>query len=72
MITKDLQQKTLDLKPVDKFHLVELILESLDRPDPAVEKAWVAESEARYAAYKKDKITPVGFNSIQRKLTRWK
>lgn len=72
MITKNLQQKALDLKPEDRFHLVELILESLDRPDPAIEKAWIAESEARYTAYKKGKIASVGLSSIQKKLARWK
>ncbi|MCD6093443.1 MAG: addiction module protein [Candidatus Omnitrophica bacterium] len=56
----------MQLKPLDKAHLVEIILESLDKPDPEIEKAWVAESEARYGAYKAGKIKAVSFDSIQK------
>lgn len=70
MITKELQKKTLQLKPLDKVHLVEIILKSLDRPDPEIEKAWVAESEARYGAYKAGKIKAVSLDSVQKRLKK--
>ena len=70
MITKELQKKALHLNPLDKIHLVEMILESLDKPDPEIEKAWVAESEARYARYKAGKIKAVTFDSVQKKLKK--
>lgn len=70
MITKELQKKTLQLKPLDKVHLVEIILKSLDKPDPEIEKAWVAESEARYTAYKAGKIKAVSFDSVQKRLKK--
>lgn len=50
MITKELQAQTLSLNPIDKIRLFEMLLESLDKPDPEIEAAWVAESERRYAA----------------------
>lgn len=53
MIAKGLQVKTLSLNPIDKIRLVEMLLESLDKPDPEIEAAWVAESERRCAAYKR-------------------
>ena len=71
MTTRQLQQKALNLKPIDKLHLVEQILESLDRPDPEIEKAWVTESESRYAAYRNGTIAPVDFNSLQKKSKKW-
>jgi len=70
MITKELQKKALHLNPLDKIHLVEMILESLDKPDPEIEKAWVAESEARYTMYKAGKIKAVTFDSVQKKLKK--
>lgn len=51
MIAKELEIQALSLGPIDKIRLVELLLESLDKPDLEIEVAWVAESERRYAAY---------------------
>ncbi len=72
MTTKELEQKALNLKPIDKLHLVEQILESLDHPDSQIEKAWVAESESRYTDYKNNTIAPVDFNSLKKNLKKWK
>jgi hypothetical protein len=44
MITKELQAQTLSLNPRDKILLVEMLLESLDKPDPEIEAALVVES----------------------------
>ena len=44
-----------NLQAIDKIHLVELILNSLDSPDPEIERVWVEESEKRYEAYKQGK-----------------
>jgi len=70
MISKELQKKALQLNPLDRIHLVEVILESLDKPDPEIEKAWVAESEARYATYRAGKIKAVSVNSVQKRLKK--
>ena len=56
MITKELQIETLSLNPADKICLVEMLLDSLKNSDPEIEAAWVAESERRYAAYKRGEI----------------
>ena len=70
MISKELQEKALQLDPLDRIRLVEMILESLDKPDPEIEKAWVAESEVRYATYKAGKIKAVSLNGVQKKLKK--
>ena len=62
MVAKNLQKQALKLKPIERLRLVQMILESFDRSDSLVEKAWVAESEVRYAAYKEGRLKPVGFN----------
>lgn len=56
MITEQIQSEALKLKPIDKIHLAELLLISLDKPDEAVEQKWVEESEKRYKAYKEGRI----------------
>ncbi len=72
MISKELQKKALRLNPLERIQLVEVILKSLDKPDPEIEKAWVAESEVRYAAYKTGKIKAVSLNSVQKRLKKIK
>ena len=56
MISKDLEQKVIALKALEKIRLVELILESLDNPDNKTLNKWIEESEKRYDAYKAGKI----------------
>jgi hypothetical protein len=34
MITSELQTQALNMNPSDKIRLVEMLLESLDKPDP--------------------------------------
>lgn len=52
MLSNELQQTIIKLKPIDKIHLIEVLLNSLDKPDSSIEKLWIKESEARYQAYK--------------------
>ncbi len=70
MITKNLQKQAINLNPVDKIHLVEMILESLNRSDPEIEKAWVAESEARYGAYQKGQVKAIDYKIIRKKFKK--
>ena len=68
MITKELKKEILHLNPIDKIQLVELILESLNEPDPEIETAWVAESEARYSKFKEDKTEAISLDSVKKRL----
>ena len=56
MIAEQIQSEALKLKPIDKIHLAELLLRSLDKPDETVEQKWIEESEKRYEAYKEGLI----------------
>jgi putative addiction module component (TIGR02574 family) len=56
MLTVQIEEEALKLKPVEKAHLAELLLVSLDRPDSEIEQKWVEESERRYAAYERGEI----------------
>ncbi|MGR3318012.1 MAG: addiction module protein [Candidatus Anammoxibacter sp.] len=67
MITKELKHKALTLKDLDKIQLVEILLDSIDRPDHEVEKEWIKESENRYKAYREGKIKGIPYSKIQRK-----
>ena len=71
MINEDLQQEVLGLKALEKIHLVELILESLDKPDVKIQNRWIQESEKRYDAYKAGKIKALSYEEVMKRLEKW-
>ena len=62
-----LAKKATVLKPIDQIRLVEAILYSLDKPNPEIEKSWIAESEARYEAYKKGELDSIDWEEIKKR-----
>ncbi len=68
MINKELQHQVLKLKALEKIHLVEFLLESLDKPDLAVQEKWIEESEKRYDAYKAGKIKALSYEDVMNRL----
>ena len=56
---KALIDGVLRLKPTERLRLVEVIYESLDRPDTEIDEAWYAEAERRLAATESAKRTCV-------------
>jgi hypothetical protein len=70
MITEELKKETLQLKPLDKVRLLEIIIKSLDEINPEIEKVWVDESEKRYANYKAGKLDSVSFDVVKKSIVR--
>ncbi len=62
-----LAKKATGLQPVERIRLVEAILYSLDKPDPDIEQSWIAESEARYEAYKRGEIETIDWEEIKKR-----
>ncbi|RLB75203.1 MAG: addiction module protein [Deltaproteobacteria bacterium] len=57
----------MELQPVERIRLVEAILCSLDKPNPDVEKSWIAESEARHEAYRRGKLAAIDWDEIKKR-----
>jgi putative addiction module component (TIGR02574 family) len=64
---EQLAKKAINLQPVDRIKLVEAILHSLDKPDPAIEQNWVAESEARYEAHKRGELEATDWEEVKKR-----
>ncbi len=64
------QIKATGLKPLERIRLVEAILYSLDKPDPNIEQCWIAESEARYEAYKRGELEAIDWDKIKKRYER--
>jgi len=65
-----LARKAFGLQPTERVRLVEAILYSLDKPDPDIEQSWIAESEARYEAYKRGELEAIDWDEIKRRYER--
>ena len=70
MTIKSIEKNILRLSPAERIHIVENILDSLHKPDPEIERAWIAESEKRFSAYKKGKIKAIPFETIKKQFSR--
>jgi putative addiction module component (TIGR02574 family) len=65
-----LAKKAMGLRLTERIRLVEAILYSLDKPDPEIEKSWVAESEARHKAYTRGEIEAIDWEKIRKRYER--
>jgi putative addiction module component (TIGR02574 family) len=65
VIAKELQAQILSLNSIG---LVEMLLESLDKTDPEIEAAWVAESERKYAAYRRGIIQGSTLEEVKKRM----
>ncbi len=68
--TDQLAKKALGLRPTERIRLVEAILYSLDKPNQEIEKSWIAESEARYKAYKRGELEATDWEKIKKRHER--
>ncbi len=64
MDTKSILTEALHLKPVERLQLIELLTQSLSKPDEDIEKIWAKESEKRYNALKAGKVKSIPLNEI--------
>ena len=64
MSRKELLKKALELKPEERFALVEGLIESLDRPDEELDEIWLNEAERRLEAYRKEKVESVPMDDV--------
>ena len=53
---KTLGEQARQLSPQDRITLVEDVLDSLDRADPAIDRLWAKEASERLAAYRRGEL----------------
>jgi putative addiction module component (TIGR02574 family) len=62
--TRELLEQARKLDPAERLELVDAVLQSLDRPDPAIDRIWLEEAERRLAAYRAGKVRGVPAEDI--------
>ena len=70
MLTEEIKTRALELNVIDRIHLAEIILDSLDKTDEEIEKTWVAESENRYQAYKEGRVKGIPLEQIRSRIKK--
>jgi len=70
MTVKNIEKSILQLSPIQRLRIVDNILASLNKPDPAIEHAWGIESDKRLAAYKTGKIKGISLETLKKRLTK--
>ena len=70
MLTEKIKTDALKLNVIDRIHLAEIILDSLDKTDEQIEKIWVRESENRYQAYKEGRIKGISLEQLRSRIEK--
>ena len=62
-----LLKDALKLRPVEKAHLIEDLMASLENPDSDIESLWEQEALRRYEAFKQKRIKVKDLGDVLRK-----
>ena len=68
--TETLLRQALELPANDRAALVEGLIASLDKPDPALDAMWLKEAESRLAAYRSGELGAVDADAVFAELGR--
>ena len=68
--TETLLRQALKLPANDRAALIDGLIVSLDKPDPAVDALWLKEAESRMAAYRSGEIDAVDTDQVFDELGR--
>ena len=64
MKSKEILGHALELKPEERFMIVEGLLNSLDEPNKSIDEIWAIEAEKRLKAYREGKLEGVPFEDV--------
>jgi putative addiction module component (TIGR02574 family) len=69
-LTESLLRQALELPANERATLIEGLIISLDKPDPAVDALWLKEAESRMAAYRSGDLDAVDADQVFAELGR--
>jgi putative addiction module component (TIGR02574 family) len=64
MGSKEILKQALQLKPEERFTVVEGLLKSLDEPDNKLDDIWAEEAEKRLKAYREGRLEGIPMEEI--------
>ena len=70
MLNKDITSQVLNLKSSQKIELIDMLYESLDKPDLDIQQEWIKESEKRYDKYKAGELKSYSYEEVMKMLDK--
>ncbi|WP_367026388.1 addiction module protein [Methylococcus sp. ANG] len=64
MGSKEILSEALQLKPEERFAIVEGLLKSLDEPDKKLDDVWAEEAEKRLKAYREGRLEGIPMEEV--------
>lgn len=64
MSSKEILKKALNLKPEERFIVIEGLLKSLDEPSSDLDDIWAKEAEKRLKAYREGRLEGIPMEEI--------
>lgn len=64
MGTNEIIQEAINLKPQEKYLIIESLILSLNEPDKDIEKTWIEESQKRLDEYKNGNLKTLSFEEV--------
>jgi putative addiction module component (TIGR02574 family) len=64
MGTNEIIQEAINLKPQEKYLIIESLILSLNEPDKDIEKIWIEESQKRLDEYKDGNLKTLSFEEV--------
>ena len=65
-----IRKQAQSLADSDKLRLVDVLLSELDKPDPEIDRVWMAESQRRWKAFKAGKMTVVSYAEVMKRFKK--
>lgn len=64
MGTNEIIQEAINLKPQEKYLIIESLILSLNEPNKEIEKLWIEESQKRLEEYKNGNLETLSFEEV--------
>ena len=64
MSSEEILKQAMELKPEERFMIVEGLLKSLDEPDRNIDEIWAQEAERRLKAYRDGRLEGIPMEEI--------
>jgi len=64
MSLNDIITEALTLKPQERYLIIENLVQSLNQPNPEIDKLWIEESMKRVEAMKKGTLKTVSYEDV--------
>ena len=65
--SQELYQQAIQLPPLEKLRLAEVLLADLDTPDPTIDAIWRDEAQMRWKKYQAGELTTVSYQEVMEK-----